>query len=192
MMIEAVRRISGTLLRMAALLALSSAASAQSISISGVQVSEKDGVQYLDARVHYEFSDAMRDALYNGVALSFVLDIELFRSRDYIWDEAVTSLHQRYYLSHQPLTRNFLVSNANSGAQHILPTLEVALSVMGTVVRLPLIDSNLLDDQANYYGRLRARLDSDELPIPLRLQTYLYLAPEWRLTSDWYPWTLQR
>ncbi len=163
---------------------------AKSIDIDDVQFRNDDGVYYLDARIKYRLGQEMRDALHNGIVLTFVLDIELQQVRGFIWDEEVMHLEQRYSIAHQPLTRNYLVSNLNSGARHVLPTLDVALSVIGTIVRLPVIDANLLDDNRRYEGRLRSRLEVDDLPLPLRLQSYLFVAPDWRLSSEWFTWTL--
>ena len=160
------------------------------VVIHSVQASRDEGVYYLDVRLDYQLSDAMKDAAQNGMALTFLVEIELRRERDYLWDSAVASLTQRYRLNYQPLTRNYLVQNLNSGAQYFLPTLDTALAVAGAVIKWPLIDSNLLADDAHYYGRLRAGLDVDDLPIPLRLQSYLALAPGWKMTSDWVVWKL--
>lgn len=163
---------------------------AHAIEIADAQPVLDEGVYYLDARVEYQLSKAMREGLKHGLVLQFELDIELFRRRAYVWDETVTQLVQNYQLTYLPLTRDYLLKNVNSGAQHHLPSLAVALSVMGTVVHLPLIDYNLLQQGQDYWGRIRARFDVDTLPVPLRLQSYLFMAPEWRMSSDWVTWTL--
>jgi hypothetical protein len=62
------------------------------------------------------------------------------------------------------------------------------LAALGHVDALPLIDAQLLDKQDRYEVQLRARLDLDALPRPLR--TVAYITPDWRLVSDWYQWRL--
>lgn len=169
---------------------LAACLAAPSVTIDSVRASRDEAVYYLDLRLGYQLSDAMRDAVLNGMALTFLVEIELLRERKYAWDSTVATLEQRYRISHQTLTGNYLVQNLNSGAQHILPTLEAALSVAGIVTRLPVIDRNLLEEGERYYGRVRAGLDVDDLPIPLRLQSYLAMAPGWNMSSDWVSWKL--
>ena len=147
-----------------------------------------DEVYYLSASIGYSFSPQMLEALRKGVPLTVELQIEVRRARSYIWDETVAGLQQRYRLSYHALTRQYMIRNLNSGSQHTFPSLEAALSVLGTVVDLPLLDSNLLERDEVYLGRLRAQLDVDELPVPLRVLALIL--PEWRLSSEWYEWEL--
>jgi hypothetical protein len=102
----------------------------------------------------------------------------------------VAELQQRYQLVYLPLTQQYQVRNLNSGALHNLPSLQVALSVLGTIVDLPLLDRELLADGNAYQARMRVELDIEELPLPLRLLSYF--TDEWRLRSEWYEWSLQR
>lgn len=148
----------------------------------------RDEVYYLSASVGYRFSPQMLEALHKGVSLTVELQIEIARSRPYLWDETIAELQQRYRLSYHALTRQYMIRNLNSGSQYAFPSLEVAASVLGTVVDLPILDSNLLDGEALYIGRIRARLDVDELPVPLRVLALIL--PEWRLSSEWYTWRL--
>lgn len=146
----------------------------------------RDEVYYLNANVDYDFSAQVLEALHKGVPLTVVLQIEVTRSRPYVWDETIAELEQRYRLSYHALTRQYMIRNLNSGSQHTFPSLEAATSVLGAVVALPVLDSNLLDEGEVYFGQLRAQLDVDELPVPLRVLALI--RPEWRLSSEWYAW----
>lgn len=163
---------------------------AGSITVTDVSTHLENRVYYLDAHIQYELTEPMYEALHKGVPLTFVLVIEISRPRDYLWDDGIAELEQRYQLEYQVLTQQYLVRNLNSGSVFSLPALDVALSVMGTVVGLPLIDYQLLDEDEHYQGHLRAQLDTEELPVPLRLLSYF--SSEWRLHSDWFAWPLQR
>ena len=59
---------------------------------------------------------------------------------------------------------------------------------MGRVVDLPVIDVSILDRDATYEIGLRAVLDQNTLPGPLRL--FAFWSSGFRLESDWYVWTL--
>jgi len=162
---------------------------------AGVQVKQAhtrllNEVYYLDARLEYVLTEPMLEALHKSVPLTFVLYIEVFRQRNYLWNDGVADLEQRYQLEYLPLTQQYQVHNLNSGSLHNLPSLQVALSVLGTVVDLPLLDQNLLTTDVSYQARLQVQLDIEELPVPLRLRSYF--SDEWRLRSEWYSWPLQR
>jgi hypothetical protein len=163
---------------------------AAGVQINQVRTHLQNDVFYLDARLGYVLTEPMLEALHKSVPLTFVLNIEVFRQRSYIWDASVAELEQRYQLEYLPLTQQYQVRNLNSGALHNLPSLEVALSVLGTIVDLPLLDRELLADDETYQARMRVELDIEELPLPLRLLSYF--TDEWRLRSEWYTWSLQR
>ncbi|MDS4070110.1 MAG: DUF4390 domain-containing protein [Candidatus Competibacter sp.] len=146
------------------------------------------GVYRLNARIEYRFSDAALDALQNGVPLTVELDMEVRRRRPWLWDETVYTLTQRFRLEYHTLSRQYLVSNLNSGERRGFPTRSGALRFMGQIVDFPLLDNGLLDPNGRYEGALRARLDIEALPAPLRLLAYL--SDDWRLASEWYSWSL--
>jgi len=162
---------------------------AAGVQVQQVQTRLQDEVYYLNARLEYELTEPMLEALHKSVPLTFVLHIEVFRQRDYLWDDGVADLEQRYQLGYLPLTQQYQVRNLNSGALHNLPSLQIALSVLGTVVDLPLLDKALLSADEPYQARLRAQLDIEGLPVPLRLLSYF--SDEWRVRSEWYSWPLQ-
>jgi hypothetical protein len=168
---------------------LMSVASAAGVKINHVKTHVQDDVYYLDANLGYALTERMLEALHKSVPLTFVLNIEVIKERSYIWDASVAKLEQRYQLEYLPLTQQYQVRNLNSGALHNLPSLEVALSVLGAIVDLPLLDKDLLVDDDTYQARLRVDLDIEELPLPLRLLSYF--TDEWRLRSEWYTWLLQ-
>ena len=146
-------------------------------------------VYYLNARIDYKLSDKVIDALHKGVPINFKIKIEISRVRDYLWNEIITDLRQRYRLEYHALTKQYIVNNLNSGSRHSFPNLKVALSVLGTIVNLPLVDKNLLEPDQQYNGRIQAVLDVDRLPVPLRLLAYL--TSGWRLSSEWFLWSFQ-
>lgn len=159
------------------------------LSVQGGAVRLMDEVYVLDAEVDYQFSAPVLEALENGVPLVVELQIEVTRHRTWLWNEQQTRLAQRYQLSYHALTEQYLVKNLNSAVQQNLPSAEAAIDVLGQVTNLPLLDKRLLDADENYTVRLRAQLNLDALPTPLRLPAYL--SPQWRLTSEWYTWPLQ-
>lgn len=163
---------------------------AEEFAVRKAETTLIEGVYYLNTLVDYSLSNKMLDALHNGVSLTFEMDIDILRTRDYWVDETVASLEQRYQLEYQALTQQYLIRNLNSGALYYFPSLEIALQVLETVIELPIIDKELLDDGEEYTGRLRVLHDVDMLPVPLMLRAYV--SSGWRYESGWFSWLLQR
>ncbi|MCG5535970.1 DUF4390 domain-containing protein [Ectothiorhodospira mobilis] len=147
-----------------------------------------EGIYLLDARIDYRLAPNLREALHNGVRLTFEMRVEITRQRDWLWDETVAGLTQGYRLEYHPLSRLYLLTSLNTGVQRSFQRLESALARMGQVEALPLLDAALLEAGTDYRVRLRAYLRVDALPLPLRLRGYLL--PDWKPESDWYTWPL--
>ncbi|MEO8444676.1 MAG: DUF4390 domain-containing protein, partial [Gammaproteobacteria bacterium] len=96
---------------------------------------------------------------------------------------------QDFELSWQPLSRGYLVRNKNSGAQRAHTTLFAALNDLGRITRLPLIDAALIDVNEDYEVSLRAALDQQQLPGPLRMLAFW--DDDFALESEWYRWDLR-
>lgn len=148
----------------------------------------ESGVYRLNARIEYHFSGPALEALQNGVPLTVELEMEVRRRRSWVWDETVYALTQRFRLEYHTLSRQYLVNNLNSGERRGFPSRIAALQFMGQINDFPLLDKGLLATSERYEGALRAWLDIESLPAPLRLLAYL--SDDWRLTSEWYTWPL--
>lgn len=165
-------------------------ANAQGLTVSEVSTRLVDGVYRLDADMSYEFPQPILDALDSGVVLTLVLDIEVYRSRNYIWDHVLASLEQRYQLQYHALSEQYLLANLNSGSQDSYITLDAALFFLGRVRELPIIDAQLLEETQDYHVRVRSHLDFGSLPVPLQLRAHV--SRDWRLGADWFSWPLKR
>ena len=150
----------------------------------------RDGVYYVDADVDLNFSEKSREALDNGVSLTIRIDLEVLRRRPWLWDSKVSIVRANYELELHALSQQYVVRNLNLGTTHSYASLDLAASALGRVSDFPLVDAHLLDDPKNYRWRIRARLDIEALPAPLR--PLAYLSALWRHDSDWYEWPLSK
>jgi len=157
---------------------------AEDFTIRKANVELIDQVYYLNASIDYRFPGKVLEALHKGVPLIIRIDIEVVRSRKYIWDESVASLSQRYRLAYQPLTEQYQVVNLNSGAHQSYTSFPEAVSELGDIKELPVIDRKLLFDQEEYKVRLQAGLEIEKLPVPM--QFLAYVTPDWHLNSNSY------
>ena len=148
----------------------------------------EDGVYYVTAWLDYTLSAEALEALESGVALTFELQIELTRRRRFWVDPEIATLVHTDELQYHALSERYIVKNLNSGGQNTFATLFSALSVIGRVVELPIIDAALLEPDATYNIRIRAGLDQNRVPGPLRL--FALWQDGFKLESDWYGWSL--
>jgi hypothetical protein len=148
----------------------------------------RSGVYFLTGWVEYRLSSNAREALESGVPLTIRLEVELLRDRRWWMDTEAASLRQTYRLEYHALSERYIVRNLNSGEQTSFATLFSALNHLGRIEELPLIDAALLDPDTDYDVRIRAVLDTEQFPGPLRLLAFW--RRDWSLKSDWYRWHL--
>lgn len=148
-----------------------------------------DGVYFLNADMDLGLSQDAIDALESGVPLTVEVQIEVIRHRSYLWNSTVASLTQRYQISFHALSRRYLVRNLNSGREESYESYRGAITALGHINDLPVIDISLLEKGERYDIRMRAVLDIKDFPAPLQLIASLW--SDWRLSSAWYRWVLQ-
>jgi hypothetical protein len=138
-------------------------------------------VYLLDARVAFDFTPEAIEALESGVPLVVELQIEVYEPRDMLWDSSVATLYQR-------LADRYLLTNLSTGELGNHTSLASALTALGRLRDFPMLDRRLLRVGVRYGARLRASLDVEALPLPLR--PVAYLSSAWDLTSEWHDWLL--
>ncbi len=172
-----------------ALCLLATPLSARETTISNTRTLLVDGVYRLGAHVDFDFNETLYDALHNGVPLLIELQVEVLHERPWLWSGLVAELRQRFKLQYRALSRYYLVRNFSSGAQYSFRTMNDALEYIGNVYDLPLIDAKLLEPKQKYVVRMRASIDVEALPTPVRL--WAYLGSAWSLKGNWKQWPLQ-
>ncbi|HEX7237361.1 MAG TPA: DUF4390 domain-containing protein [Gammaproteobacteria bacterium] len=149
----------------------------------------RDGVYYLNAIIGYRLSTEAVDALHSGVPLGIRIDVEIIHPRRWWFDNEGAALRQSYQIDYHALSERYVVLNVNTGDQTSFASLPAALDYVGRIERLPLIDTAVLDDDRGYYVRMRASLDQEQFPGPLRLLAFW--RRDWSIASEWYRWPLQ-
>jgi hypothetical protein len=148
------------------------------------------GVHSLDARLQLVLSSEALQALESGVTLLIELQLQVIRVRRLIMDAVEAELTVRYELEYRPVSQRYIVRNLNSGDQDSFATLYSALNSLGRVQGLPMIDDEVLDEDAEYRVRLRAMLNTERYPAALRI--LFFWRGEWQLQSEWFEWSLER
>jgi hypothetical protein len=161
---------------------------ADEFQITNAATRLEGGVYLLDADIRYRLSDTVREALASSVPLTFVLRMQVRRERRWLWDITVATLEQRFRLQYHALAQQYVVTNLNNDALQSFPTLAAATEFMGQIGDFALLDRSLLESGQRYQVWLRAELDIEALPAPLR--PVAYLSAQWRLSSEWATWPL--
>ena len=146
------------------------------------------GAHVVDARIDFVFSEDNLEAMRNGVALTVIVDIEVRRERGQWWDETLAARQLRYRIETNVLTGRYRVRNLGGGARNYR-SFEEMTKALGRVESVPVIARERLRADARYAARIRARLDIEALPSPLR--PIAYLSPRWRLNSGWFEWQVE-
>ena len=143
-----------------------------------------------DARIDFAFSEDNLEAMRNGVALTVVVDIEVRRERGQWWDETLAAREIRYTIETNVLTGRYRLRNLDDGSARNYRSLEEMMETLGHLESVPVVARERLSTDARYTARIRARLDIEALPSPLR--PIAYLSPKWRLNSGWFEWRIER
>lgn len=179
--------LAGLLVGITVLLPLQTSVAEEAFTIKSLETKLVEGVYLLDSRIEYRFSNEALTALQNGVPFLILLNIEVEQIRWY-WNKNMAELEQGYLLLYHALSEKFIIHNLNSGAQDHYTSLDAALSALGQVTNLPLIDAKLLHPAARYQVRMRTYLDIESLPAPMR--PLAYISSDWKLDSNWVSWPL--
>jgi hypothetical protein len=150
----------------------------------------ENDVYRLDARLQLVLSTDALEALNAGVPLTIELQTQIIRVRRFYLDEIEADLATRFELEYRPLSQRYIVRNLNSEEQSSFATLFSALNNLGRITSLPVIDAALLDPDSGYRIRVRAMLQTQQYPAPLRL--LFFWRSEWHLQSEWYEWILKQ
>lgn len=158
------------------------------IDVRGARSEFRDGIWLVSATIDFRPSAEVVEALRNGVTITFGLEARVTQRRRWWLDADVAELRQESRLSFEPLSQGFVVRNSGSGATATFTSLEGALRALGEVESLPVIDGARLSPDEQYEVALRAALDQDDLPGPLRLLAFWSSGLD--LASKWYRWPL--
>ncbi len=177
-----------TLLALVMLVCTASAQDDPSVRIASAETQLDGEVYTLNADLEYALGTEPMEALANGVPIVFELQIEVREPRRLLPDANLASLRQRYRFKYLSLTQRYLVTNLNTNERNSFRLQEEALEFLGRIRDLPILDRALLDSRKAYLVRMRAILDIESLPAPLRLLAYL--SSQWRISSEWAEWPL--
>ncbi|MDD5333404.1 MAG: DUF4390 domain-containing protein [Rhodoferax sp.] len=142
---------------------------------------ERDGeAVLLTAAVKFELSAAVQEALFKGVPMVFLAEVDLFRERWYWTNKKVVSAERHMRLAYQPLTRRWRLNVASGlitqaglavALNQNFDTLPDALAAVQRLSRWKIADVSDLDLEQRHLVEFRFRLDVSQLPRPFQIGT---------------------
>jgi hypothetical protein len=149
----------------------------------------KGDVLYLDAIIDLQLSTEATEALRSDFTLTIAVEVEVLHRLRLWWDLAeIPTVIRRSQLTYDQLTDRYVVRSMSTGDRDPFNTLAGALAFIGRIDDFPVTSRSLLDPDRRYSMRVRAVLDSNELPGPLRLLAIWRKG--WSIESDWLEWRL--
>ena len=145
---------------------------------------QQSGQLLLQLRLDIELDEPQKEALLNGISLTFVYDMVVQRQRDYWFDYTIAALNQFYTLTYHSLSKQYVVHHVELDKARSFPTLGLALEYLGYIEQLWVLDTHVLDRNEIYQGVVRAYLDIESLPAPMR--PVAYLSKSWRMKTPAY------
>lgn len=162
------------------------AAYAEGISVNKAEARLNENNYQLSASYDINFNYAVQQALTRGIALYFVGEFSLTRSRWYWLDEEIFRSEQTVKFSYNVLTRQYRISRGSLFQN--FASFEDALNILARQSSSA-IQKDLLKNDGNYIAAVRLRLDIEQLPK--LLQVNALTGKDWDLSSDWYRWVIR-
>lgn len=149
------------------------------LAITALDVEARQGRCFLNLRLRYDFSRAVREALRNGVPITIVVENRVEGGRAAGPADSVQH-KRRFTVSYHTLSEQYIVHTPRSRGPRSFPTRRAALKAMRRIRAWPLGPCPAEREAA---VAARVRLDLTELPPPLRLVAFF--SPGWRIGSGW-------
>ncbi len=158
--------------------------------VADIQPRLGGGALLLNGNIDLALTAKVEEALSKGIQLDIVIDVRLYRLRWFVWHQDIGSWTLRRRIGYHALSGQYLISSAESGAdtRESHSSMPEALKALGTLNDLRLALPDGVSPEGDTSVEVRASLDIEALPSPLRPVAYTSLA--WRLNSGWSAWKL--
>ena len=157
------------------------------LEVRSAYVNIDKGVFLLHARVEYPLTQVIRDALRDGITLTFDLDARVERDRRFWFNAGIVDLTLRRELTYHAVSERYVVREVKSGDQQSFATVDEALTFLGRVDAWPILVEPQLNE-GSYTISVRAGVRRGRLPATMR--AILFWTDDWVRVSEWYTWTL--
>jgi hypothetical protein len=173
-----------------ALLALAADTQARAgFSVEQTQIRPESGQLLMSAKIRFDFSEVVLEALDHGVPLTLVVHVQVRRTEAWMWEDSLVDEQWRYAIRYRPLSERYEVYRLPGVQGRDFVTRDAAIRALGELTDQALIGLDRLDPDQDYELKIKVFLDIEDLPLPLRPMAYL--KPSWKLSSGWTKWPIK-
>lgn len=142
---------------------------------------------HVDAILDLGLTPAVAEAVDKGIPLDIAFEISLKRHRRFWWDSEIDSWHFVRTIRFHPLADQYVVSGP-ADARQAFTSMTDALRYMGALEGM-VLSLRHAPGEGDFLVNIRAHVDVESLPTPLRLVAYA--SPAWHLNTGWTTWKVQ-
>jgi len=148
------------------------------VELQNLKVEQSEGAVYASMQWNFQLPAPLEDALFKGVALHFVAEIDITRERWYFYDKKLLSAQRHMRLSFLPLTRRWRVNVASQPFGSVglgmslgqsYDTLEDALQPIRRIAQWNIGDAAELEPGTKQNISINFKLDLSQLPRPMQI-----------------------
>ena len=157
---------------------LAASAAEPTVELQNLKVEQSEGAVYASLQWNFQLPAPLEEALYKGVALYFVAEVEVTRERWYFYDKKLLSAQRHMRLSFLPLTRRWRVnvasqpfSSAGLGMSlgQSYDTLDDALQPIRRIAQWNIGNAFDLEPDTKQNISISYKLDLTQLPRPMQM-----------------------
>ena len=157
---------------------LTARAAEPTVELQNLKVEQSEGTVYASMQWNFQLPAPLEDALFKGVALYFVAEIDVTRERWYFYDKKLLSAQRHMRLSFLPLTRRWRVnvasqpfSSAGLGMSlgQSYDTLDDALQPIRRIAQWNIGNAFDLEPDTKQNISISYKLDLTQLPRPMQM-----------------------
>ena len=157
---------------------LAASAAEPTVELQNLKVEQSEGAVYVSLQWNFQLPAPLEEALYKGVALYFVAEVEVTRERWYFYDKKLLSAQRHMRLSFLPLTRRWRVnvasqpfSSAGLGMSlgQSYDTLDDALQPIRRIAQWNIGNAFDLEPDTKQNISISYKLDLSQLPRPMQM-----------------------
>jgi hypothetical protein len=160
------------------LMPLTASAAEPTVELQNLKVEQSEGAVYASLQWNFQLPAPLEEALYKGVALYFVAEVEVTRERWYFYDKKLLSAQRHMRLSYLPLTRRWRVnvasqpfSSAGLGMSlgQSYDNLDDALQSIRRIAQWNIGNASDLEPETKQNISISYKLDLTQLPRPMQM-----------------------
>ncbi|MFC3194758.1 DUF4390 domain-containing protein [Marinicella sediminis] len=132
----------------------------------------------INPRFDLEISDKIKEAINNGIVITFVMQAKLFKQVDWWFDDEISSKINTYQVRYFSLSRQYQLTHRGSDEKQSFVTLEQLLEHMS-------LQSQFRFTAFKQATHVETRFFLDKQALPSTMQLPTVFDQDWNLNSDW-------